>query len=270
MKIALFTSIYNGTDRKLLNKSIESIMNQEYSEFTILIAVDGYVDNLIYEMLDILKSKYEVEFFLSNDNKGLPFQLNRIFKERKNDFDLFIRHDWDDISFKDRISTLVTFSKDNPNCALFGSWAFYESEKIKLKIKTPIDNNRIRKVQCYIDPFVHGSVVFNLFFFKKFDILYDEKIPTGCEDTDLWSRVVTLNCSNIPKYLYSLQIDDNFINRRKNYNIILINFKNRFFYIIKFNFYEFIPLFLIQNLVRLLPSFFIIKAYSFRAKYLQQ
>ena len=91
-------SVFNGENT--LEESIESILNQTYSNLEFLI-VDDQSDDKTYQILENYKKKdSRIKVFKNNENIGLTKSLNFLLKQSNGFY--IARQDADDISTEDR------------------------------------------------------------------------------------------------------------------------------------------------------------------------
>ena len=55
VKVSVIMGVYNCKDKKLLKKSIDSIINQTYSNWEYIICNDGSTDNTLEELNKIVQ-----------------------------------------------------------------------------------------------------------------------------------------------------------------------------------------------------------------------
>ena len=92
-------SVFNGENT--LEESIESILNQTYSNLEFLI-VDDQSDDKTYQILENYKNKdSRIKVFKNNENIGLTKSLNILLKQSNGFY--IARQDADDISTADRL-----------------------------------------------------------------------------------------------------------------------------------------------------------------------
>ena len=100
--VSIITAVYN--DEKFIKKSVESILNQSFSEFEYIIVDDGSTDNT----LDILKEIEKVDkrvIVLTQKNQGAAAARNLAIHSAKGKYVAI--QDSDDLSSPDRIKTQV-------------------------------------------------------------------------------------------------------------------------------------------------------------------
>lgn len=107
-------SVYNG--EKYLREAIESILNQTYTDFELIIIDDGSTD----KSADIIKSYNHPRIVLiQQKNKGLAAALNTGIKTARGKY--IARMDADDISMPDRLEIQTSFLEEHSECVVLGS-----------------------------------------------------------------------------------------------------------------------------------------------------
>lgn len=193
-KITALMSVYNG--EKFIRESIESIINQSYSNFQLLIIDDASTD----ETVKIIKSFNDkrIRLIELKDNIGvgaaLRYSLDFI------DTEYVIKVDSDDINHKDRFLLQKEFMDDNPDIALaktliryfaddnevLNSNRFKYLNEIKLKAFNEIRSSEdISKYINYWFCIPHNSIIIRTEVLKK--IKY-ENIRLG-EDYTLFYKM---------------------------------------------------------------------------------
>ena len=119
-------SVYNG--ERFLQKSIEFILGQTFSDFEFLIINYGSTDN----SRDIILSFHDPRIRLIDNpsNIRLTKSLNRRLKLTESEF--IVRQDADDISYPERLKQQVQFFYDHPDlaslCWVQGHWLLMRME----------------------------------------------------------------------------------------------------------------------------------------------
>ena len=249
--VSVIMSVFNG--EYLLDKSIESILNQTFTDFEFIIIDDGSTDRTP----DIIK-KYETDkrvIAIPQENIGLTKSLNKAIKIARGE--LIARQDADDISLKERLLYLVNEFKKNPTLVLCGTRAVIRSGELCYESKMLDDNEILDKIYYY-NPFIHSSVMFNK---KKFiEIgMYDETYSTT-QDYDAWLRLKKLGkIKIIDNVLVERVINDNSISKKKLFQQCINSFKIRRIYIsnyvnILMTLYQFISNSLPESLLKILKK----------------
>ena len=101
MKISVLMSAYNA--EKYLQYAIESIKEQTYSSWELLICDDGSIDST-YDIAKKHESSY-VKVYKNETNKGKPLSVNKLYSLSSGD--LITIHDADDISLPERFKLMA-------------------------------------------------------------------------------------------------------------------------------------------------------------------
>ncbi|HEY9783691.1 MAG TPA: glycosyltransferase family 2 protein, partial [Leptolyngbyaceae cyanobacterium] len=102
---------------KTLNSAINSVLNQTYSNWELILIDDGSKDRT----LSVAKSFNDSRIKVISDglNLKLPHRLNQIIAISKGKY--FARMDGDDVSYPDRLQTQVEYLENYPNVDILGT-----------------------------------------------------------------------------------------------------------------------------------------------------
>ncbi len=209
-KISVLMPAYNSA--KYIAEAINSILNQTFIDFELIIINDGSTDNTNDIISSISDSR--IKYFQNNGNKGLVFVRNRLIGLANSNYIAFL--DSDDIAENNRLEIEYNILKSNKNLGLvsasiksldengvqdLNSWKFDLNE---LQIKTHL---------LFYNPIVTSTVMF------KKEIIPNEIFRDGyppCEDYDLWVRML-LNSKGIvlPDCLATYRLHHNSVSKRK-------------------------------------------------------
>ena len=123
--VSVIIPVYNS--EKFLKESIESIINQKYSNIEIICIDDGSTDN----SLNILKSYSNQISIISQKNHGLTSALNTGIKQMQGKW--FKWFSPDDVMYSHAIETLVDTAKKYPNTIVYSNWEIIDEKNIKLR-----------------------------------------------------------------------------------------------------------------------------------------
>lgn len=210
-EISVVMSVYNA--EKYIHASIESILNQSFSNFEFLIVNDGSTDLTFFEIKKFAEIDSRIKV-INQENIGLTKSLIKAIKMSKGQY--IARMDADDVSSINRFCLQLSYMKKNQNVGMLGSCVkiIDANGKKILNKKLPKSNKIIRKRLQYGNQFVHGSVMFtrDIYFAAGG---YDENFRYS-QDYDLWLRISKLSkCANFPKYLYYLRVHHHSISNKK-------------------------------------------------------
>lgn len=102
---------------KTLRSAINSVLNQTYSNWELILIDDGSRDRT----LSVAKSFNDSRIKVISDglNLKLPHRLNQIITISKGKY--FARMDGDDVSYPDRLQTQVEYLENHPNVDILGT-----------------------------------------------------------------------------------------------------------------------------------------------------
>lgn len=199
-KISVILSIYNH--RTYINECIQSILDQSYKDWELIIIDDGSTDNSYEELKRFEQIDNRIILVKNQKNQGLPKSLNYGISLSNGEF--IIRVDADDICIKDRFEILIKniTKKENSNIDVLGSNAYFVNKENKIigQSSMPINFEDFKKEIYKRNPFIHSSVIIRKSFLSK-NNLYDKKFIKA-QDYDLWLRGYKYNnYKNLEKIL---------------------------------------------------------------------
>jgi glycosyltransferase involved in cell wall biosynthesis len=210
-KISVILPVYNA--QSYLRESIESILNQSFQDFELIIINDGSTDG----SLSIMESYKDQRIRIINQsNAGLPISLNRAIASAKGEY--LARQDADDISLPERLAKQVAYLDAHPQCALLGTWAQIVVEKTLTdrSLSHPHMNGDIQLKLLFFNCFVHSSVMIRKSALKISGLYPEEKEKFPPEDYDLWLRIAKhWEVANLPEMLLQYRELPNSISRSK-------------------------------------------------------
>ena len=113
-KITVFMPVYNG--EKYIKLAIDSVLNQSFIDFELLIINDGSTDKSI-EIIDHYKDS-RIIVYHNLKNEGLRYCRNKGLELAKGKYTAIL--DCDDIAFKDRLKLQFNFLENNTEYAICG------------------------------------------------------------------------------------------------------------------------------------------------------
>ena len=210
--VTVLMPVYNC--QLYIREAIESILNQTYVNFELLIIDDASTD----ETVAIIKS-YEdarINLVVKPENSGLTKSLNYGLSLAKGEY--IARMDGDDISLPNRLAVQIEYLEKNKEVALCGTqYKVIGREKYSNHPCSYEDLKVNLLEECYI---AHPTVVFRTAFVKTHKVNYSEKFDF-IEDYELWSRLIFLGkIVNIDQVLVHYRVHENQISSTR-YNIQL-------------------------------------------------
>ncbi len=257
--LAVIMSVYHNDKLKFLKESVQSILDQTFSQFHYYIAFDGPVSQDIDTYITSLKDK-RIRLFRLENNGGLANALNYLLKIVINnpEYKLIARMDADDVSLPARFEKQRNFLLNNPDISCVGCW-YQEidgSGKLLSDRKLPVYHEALKKLYYTRTPFAHPSVMYSRDLVEKAGLYPTDTILM--EDNVLWGRALKegLKFANIPEYILKFRKDDSFYNRRSGikygWNFIVTRFKiNKS---LSFPVHSYLLLFIV-GIIKMMPSF---------------
>jgi glycosyltransferase involved in cell wall biosynthesis len=180
--LSVIIPLYNK--EKSISNTIESVLNQSYRDFELLIVNDGSTDRSINAVEKFKDDRIRI---INKSNGGVSSARNRGIREAKSEWIAFL--DGDDYWEPSFLSTLNELKSRYPDAGMYaGQYAQVDNDKniIVLNRFPPI-------IEGYFDLFSYlfavnsSSILVNK---NVFDICgyFDENLTHG-EDTDMWIRI---------------------------------------------------------------------------------
>ena len=181
-------------------QAIDSCLNQTFTDFEIILVVNGVSIEEKSNFINFLKRFERVHLYFT-DVHCLTYNLN--FGLNKCNGFYIARMDADDISYPERLEKQIFFMDNNTNIGICGSWfEFIDENNKKIRdIRLPVTDMEIRRSLYWSNPICHPSVMI------KKDILKKVCGYMGglyAQDYDLWLRIAldkSVKFYNIPEAL---------------------------------------------------------------------
>lgn len=194
--ISVLMPVYN-TKEVYLRASIESILNQTFTDFELIIVNDGSTNNAEEVVLSYKDDRIK---YFKQENQGIVGALNNAWAKASGKY--IARMDSDDIAYPEHFAKQVKFLEENPEYSLVGSWAkIIPSNNV---IKLPQD---IKVMDLLADcMFIHPSIMFNKADFEKFNLQYETGFEYA-EDYCMYARAVKyLKMTNLQEALLNYRV----------------------------------------------------------------
>jgi len=209
-KVSVIIPVYNAD--KYLRESIESILNQSFADFELLLINDGSTDN----SLEIMNSYSDKRIRVLNNhaNTGLATVRNRGIDEARGEYIAWL--DADDASLPTRLEKQVRLLDANAALGLCGTHAKTMGQGEPIEWRFPADPENIFCHMLFYDPLVTSSVMIRRSVLHDNNLRFNAHYLTA-EDYDLWERVSRLCLmSNIPEILTLYRVHETQISSLKN------------------------------------------------------
>lgn len=213
MKVSVVMPVYNGA--QYLQEAIDSILNQTFKDFELIIIDDGSSDDSL-KIIQMNADKDKRIIFITNEqNSGICVTLNKGLDIARGKY--IVRMDCDDISELNRIEKQVCFMDEHPEIGVLGSKIRVFGENVNPYI---FDFDEDWKL-CIADMIfatcmAHPAVIVRSEIIQKHKLRYDDRFR-GMEDYYMWWQISKYaKISNIQEALLNYRKHSNQVTRKKN------------------------------------------------------
>lgn len=190
---------------EIIKKSIESILNQTFTNFELLI-IDDSTKEETKMVIDSFSEDVRVRVIRGKKRIGFAKGLNLGFSQAKGQY--IARIDGDDISIKNRLELQVNYLKKHPNISVVGGsmYIINETDQIISKRKYPTSKLMLKCFSTFRNPLAHPTVMIRKVCVDK-GFYYDESFCKA-EDLELWLRLQKngYHIANMPIFLINYRI----------------------------------------------------------------
>lgn len=206
--ISVIIPLYNK--EKQITNTLQTVLNQTYKDFEIVIVNDGSTDNGIAEIENVKDSRIRI---IHQQNAGVSAARNRGIKEAKYDLIAFL--DADDEWDKDYLETIYGLYKKYPKASVFGtSYRLKDEKQIHQITLKGIFDDRDGILDNYFDVAITSSPPLwtSAVAVKKETIMNIGGFPVGVtsgEDLITWARLACyakIAYSKIPHATYIISL----------------------------------------------------------------
>lgn len=181
-RVSVIMPAYNA--ERFIGEAINSILNQTYRDFELIIISDGSTDLTPDIIRHYAKQDKRIRFFNNRRNRGLVYVLNMGLRKARGEY--IARMDADDISMPTRFEKQVAYLDANPDIGILGTLIEGFGLVNALGIQKPVveladfvDNNYV----------AHPTVMMRRSIVRKYKFRYDPEYK-HVEDYELWMRMI--------------------------------------------------------------------------------
>jgi len=206
-KISVLLSTYN--DESTIQESIQSILNQTYDNFELLINIDGSSDSTKKKISEF--SDKRIIVFNSEKNRGLTKSLNFLTEHSTGEY--IARQDADDASIENRFEYQINEFKSNKKLDFVTSRAVVKNSNYLIPKYRHLLPHRF--AINFFNPFIHGTLMIKKLSFETIG-RYDENFKYA-QDYKLFKDALHKGCKfkTISKPLYILNTTNNISSKHK-------------------------------------------------------
>lgn len=198
--LSVILPVYNAD--KYVSEAINSVLEQSFSDFELIIINDGSIDN----SRDIIKKFQDNRIiFIDQPNKGLIDTLNIGLSLSKGKY--IARMDADDIAHPKRFEfQLKAFREDEHLVVCSGGIIAFSPDGYRKKRYYPLSDADMRNELLFNSSIVHPLAMFDGDIVRKNNIRFDRNYKF-CEDYKFFYDLSKYgNIKNIPKFLLSYRM----------------------------------------------------------------
>lgn len=212
-KVTIVVPIYNV--EKYIYKNIQSIVNQSYKDFNVILVDDGSLDNSSQIAEELLKTNNINYKIIRQNNRGLSGARNSGLKSCKTKYVVFV--DSDDILHKDFLLELVSSMESNDCDISIANYKFIKKqnevfgenkgEKLIFEKKDMLDIFLKRTLQ-----FVLPSMIFKTDILKNNSLFFSELVNFSEDQLFIWESIfLSKKICYLTRELYGYYIRPNSI-----------------------------------------------------------
>lgn len=207
-KISVIMGVYNCKNTDLLLKSVNSIIEQTFTDWEFFICNDGSTDDTLTTLKNIEAMDERIKILTYNENHGLAYALNVCIENANGEF--IARQDDDDISLPERFAKQIDFLNKHKEYDIVGSCADVYDDSGIWGAYT-VEEKPDKKAFLWNSPFAHPTVMFRTKALKDSGGYRVAKETRRCEDYDLFMQMYSLGYIgyNIQEKIYLYRIENN-------------------------------------------------------------
>ena len=129
--VSVITPIYN--DERYITSTINSVINQTYKHWELILVDDASTDNTLIEVEPFLSKYPNIKLFKNTENKGAAYTRNRGTEEASGNYIAFL--DADDLWRPEKLEHQIKLLEKESTDVCFSSYDLMDSEGKPLKRK---------------------------------------------------------------------------------------------------------------------------------------
>ncbi len=183
-RVSVLMPIYN-TNHEYLQRAIESILNQTYTDFEFIILNDSPENTKLGEIVHGYNDS-RIRYIKNDKNMGISQSRNKLIELSWGEYLAVFDHD--DISHKTRLEKQVKFLDENPYVGVVGAWAHWFGDKDFVRQNPQFDTD-IKICLTDVCAIMHTTAMIRKSVLTDNNIWYEEEY-TPAEDYRLWGQLM--------------------------------------------------------------------------------
>ena len=199
--LTVLMPVYNA--EKFLAESIDSILNQTYVDFEMLILDDASTDNSLKIIKAYAKEDKRIKILVNKTNQRQAKCRNSLLKKTKTEFIAWM--DADDISSSHWLQTQMDFLKKNPKIDVVSCHLKF-FENLEFILKRPLLDLQIKSAFLLDCAFGTGGSMMKMKKIRANKLFFNEQLESA-EDYDYWIKSCSvLSFAAVDEVLYNYRI----------------------------------------------------------------
>lgn len=184
-----------------ISAAIWSVLNQSYTDFELLICIDGATDRTV-DMVAAIEDP-RIRLMVEGQNKGIAQTRNRLLQAANAPYIAWL--DADDIMLPGRLAAQYAWLEEHPETDLLAGWAELRNSGLR-SVRIGTDTDFIETSLLFRNPLIHSSIMARNFFSSS-SLQYDSRFDYT-EDYDLYLRCLEAGkrFAVIPQFVVSYRM----------------------------------------------------------------
>lgn len=179
LPLSVIMPVYNG--EKYLEEAINSVLNQTFNDYELLIIDDGSTDHSV-EIIKKFKD-YRIRLIKNKGNQGIAYTRNVGLKEAKGEYLAWM--DCDDLIEPDRFEIQINYLRKNKEVGICGTALTRFGEgKPRISREYP-DSNMIKAALLFYPAIRPATAMYRMKMIKEANLTYDLRLAVA-EDYDFY------------------------------------------------------------------------------------
>jgi GT2 family glycosyltransferase len=185
-KVSVIIPAYNQAS--YVSKAIQSVLDQTYSNFEIIVVNDGSTDETPQILARILDPRVRI---ISQPNAGLSAARNTGIRESS--APLVTLLDADDLFMPDKLAILVAYLENHPEIGMVsGGTQIIDQNDFPLSQNIQTPGSLELPGLFFANPFIPSAIMVRRSWLERVGV-FDESLR-ACEDWDMWHRLAKAGC----------------------------------------------------------------------------
>ena len=212
--ISVLIPAYNAENT--ITAAVWSVLNQSFTDFELLVCIDGATDKTIDMVAGISDPRLRV--MVEGFNKGIANTRNRLVSEARGHCIAWL--DADDIMLPGRLQEQYGYLQTHPEVDILAGWAELRNSKLK-KVLIGTQPDYLKTSLLFRNPFVQSSIMARNFFVQE-GLLFNAAFDYT-EDYDWYLRCLAAGkkFAVLPAFVVSYRQSDaeEAISKNRKYNL---------------------------------------------------